>query len=134
MPDVAAQAAEYGAKALLILTAGFADRGDEGRALEERVLEIVRGAGLRMVGPNCLGVLNTRPCGAPQRHVRRRDACPPAASRSARSPAPSVSGCSGTRRRRRLGVSSFASLGDSADVSTNDLLELWEEDAADGTR
>ena len=61
MPAVAAEAAAHGAKALLILTAGFADGGDAGRALEERVLEIVRSAGLRMVGPNCLGVLNSDP-------------------------------------------------------------------------
>lgn len=53
VPDVASQAAEHGAKALLILTAGFADRDDASRELEERVLELVRGAGLRMVGANC---------------------------------------------------------------------------------
>ena len=127
VPDVAAEAAAHGAKALLILTAGFADGGDAGRALEERVLEIVRSAGLRMVGPNCLGVLNSDP-----------DVSLNATFAGATVPAGHLAICSqsgaigiallGHAAARRLGVSSFASLGNRADVSTNDLLELWEED------
>src|SRR3954452_19648771 len=58
--DVAAEAAEHGAKALLVLSPGF-PAGEEGRAQAQRLLEIVRSAGLRMVGPNCLGVLHTNP-------------------------------------------------------------------------
>ena len=128
VPDVASQAAECGAKALLILTAGFADRGDEGRELEERVLEIVRGAGLRMVGPNCLGVLNTDP--AVSLNATFAGASVPAGHLAICSQSGAIGiGLLGHAAGRRLGVSSFASLGDNADVSTNDLLELWEEDA-----
>ena len=128
MPAVAAEAAAHGAKALLILSAGFADRGDEGRELEERVLEIVRSAGLRMVGPNCLGVLNTDPA------VSLNATFAGASVRAGRLAICSQSGAIGIAllghaAARRLGVSSFASLGNRADVSTNDLLELWEEDA-----
>lgn len=126
--DVASQAAEHGAKALLILTAGFADRSDEGRELEERVLEIVRGAGLRMVGPNCLGVLNTDP--AVSLNATFAGASVPAGRRAICSQSGAIGiGLLGHAAGRRLGVSSFASLGNRADVSTNDLLELCEEDA-----
>ena len=128
VPDVASQAAECGAKALLILTAGFAERGDEGRELEERVLEIVRGAGLRMVGPNCLGVLNTDP--AVSLNATFAGASVPAGHLAICSQSGAIGiGLLGHAAGRRLGVASFASLGDNADVSTNDLLELWEEDA-----
>jgi acyl-CoA synthetase (NDP forming)/RimJ/RimL family protein N-acetyltransferase len=127
VPDVASQAAECGAKALLILTAGFADRGDEGRELEERVLEIVRGAGLRMVGPNCLGVLNTDP--AVSLNATFAGARVPAGHLAICSQSGAIGiGLLGHAAGRRLGVASFASLGDNADVSTYDLLELWEED------
>jgi acetate---CoA ligase (ADP-forming) len=128
VPDVASQAAEHGAKALLILTAGFADRGDEGRELEQRVLEIVRGAGLRMVGPNCLGVLNTDP--AVSLNATFAGASVPAGRLAICSQSGAIGiALLGHAAGRRLGVSSFASLGNRADVSTNDLLELWEEDA-----
>jgi acetate---CoA ligase (ADP-forming) len=128
VPHVASQAAEHGAKALLILTAGFADRGDEGRELEERVLEIVRGAGLRMVGPNCLGVLNTAP--AVSLNATFAGASVPAGRLAICSQSGAIGiGLLGHAAGRRLGVSSFASLGNRADVSTNDLLEVWEEDA-----
>ena len=127
VPDVATEAAEHGAKALLILTAGFADRGDEGRELEERVLEIVRGAGLRMVGPNCFGVLNTDP--AVSLNATFAGASVPAGRLAICSQSGAIGiGLLGHAAGRRLGVSSFASLGNRADVSTNDLLELWEED------
>ena len=126
-PAVAADAAARGAKALLILTAGFADGGEAGRVLEERVLEIVRGAGVRMVGPNCLGVLNSDPA------VSLNATFAGATVRAGRLAICSQSGAVGIgllghAAARRLGVSSFASLGNRADVSTNDLLELWEED------
>ena len=112
-PAIAADAAARGAKALLILAAGFADRGDEGRKLEERVLEIVRSAGLRMVGPNCLGVLNTDPA------VSLNATFAGASVRAGRLAICSQSGAIGIgllghAAARRLGVSSFASLGNRA--------------------
>ena len=50
-----------GVRALVVLSAGFAEAGDDGRALQDRVLRIVREHDMRMVGPNCLGVVNTDP-------------------------------------------------------------------------
>jgi acetate---CoA ligase (ADP-forming) len=125
--EVAEEATRHGAKALLVLSAGFADDGGEGRTREQRLLEIVRSAGLRMVGPNCLGVLNTDPT------VRLNATFAGARVPAGRLAISSQSGAIGIAllghaAARRLGVSSFASLGNRADVSTNDLLELWEED------
>ena len=99
----------------------------QGRELEERVLEIVRSAGLRMVGPNCLGVLNSDP--AVSLNATFAGATVPAGRLAICSQSGAIGiGLLGHAAARRLGVSSFASLGNRADVSTNDLLELWEED------
>ena len=97
------------------------------RAHDERLLEIVRGAGLRMVGPNSLGVINTAP------DVRLNATFTGASVRAGAlaigSPSGAVGiGLLGHAAARQLGVSIFASLGDRADVSTNDLLECWEQD------
>ena len=124
---VAAEAAERGAKALLVLSEGFVDDGEEGRARGERLLEVVRSAGLRMVGPGSLGVINTDPA------VRLNATVAAARVSRGRLAISSQSGAIGLgllghAAARRLGISSFASLGDRADVSTNDLLEYWEED------
>jgi RimJ/RimL family protein N-acetyltransferase/predicted CoA-binding protein len=69
--EFAAEAAAKGARALLVLPPGSAHEGEASLAREERLLEIVRGAGLRMVGPSSLGLRNTRR-GQPERHVHRR--------------------------------------------------------------
>jgi acyl-CoA synthetase (NDP forming)/RimJ/RimL family protein N-acetyltransferase len=125
--EVARAAAEHGAKALLVLSAGFADADEEGGAREQRLLEIVRSHGMRMVGPNCLGVLNTDAA------VRLNATFAGARVAAGRLAISSQSGAIGIgllghAAARRLGVASFASLGNRADVSTNDVLELWEED------
>ena len=126
--EVAAEAARAGANALLVTS-----RLAEGEAAEperqQRLLEIVRSAGVRLVGPSSLGVVNN-------------DASIGLRATSAGAPVPagslaisSQSGAIGIAllghaAARGLGVSSFVSLGDRADVSTNDLLEYWEEDEA----
>ena len=124
--EVARQAAEKGAKALVVLRCEIGDELSEAREWEEPLLEVVRAAGMRLVGPNCLGVLNTDP------RVSLN-----ATLAGFRVPAGRLAICSesgaigiallGHAAARRLGVSSFASLGQRADVSTNDLLEVWEE-------
>ncbi len=125
--EIATQAATAGAKALLVLTASLGD-GDEGREREERLLEIVRGAGIRMVGPNSLGVLNTN--AEVSLNATFAGAAVPAGHLAICSQSGAVGiGLLGHAAARRLGVSSFASLGYRPDVSTNDLLELWEEDS-----
>ncbi len=126
--ECAAQAAAKGSRALLILPAGpqYQD-GEESMAREERLLEIVRSGGMRMVGPSSLGVLNTA-----------AEVSLNATFTGARVSAGGLAICSssgavgigllGHASARQLGVSMFASLGNRADVSTNDLLECWEQD------
>jgi acetate---CoA ligase (ADP-forming) len=124
---VASDAAVSGAKGLLVLSTDSGDGPGELRERRERLLEIVRAGGLRLIGPSSLGVLNTDPEIA-------LDATPAVAGAAAgRLAICSQSGAIGIgllaqAAARGLGVSSFVSLGDRVDVSTNDLLELWEED------
>jgi acyl-CoA synthetase (NDP forming)/RimJ/RimL family protein N-acetyltransferase len=124
----AAEAAlRTGVRALCVISAGFAETGPEGRLEQERLLELVRSYGGRIIGPNCLGIAVSS---------RRLNATfgPPhiPAGNIAFS---SQSGALGLAflqeaARRGIGLSSFVSIGNKADVSSNDLLELWEEDEA----
>jgi acyl-CoA synthetase (NDP forming)/GNAT superfamily N-acetyltransferase len=123
--EVAVDAAASGARALLVVPAGAEENGEVSLGREERLLEIVRGAGLRMVGPNSWGVLNTAA------EVSLNTTFTGASVRAG-----GLAICSqwgglgllGNAAARQLGVSMFASVGDRADVSTNDLLECWEQD------
>jgi acetyl coenzyme A synthetase (ADP forming)-like protein len=117
--------------ALVVISAGFAEVGAEGRALQERLLAAVRRQGMRLVGPNCLGVLTTD--AAVRLNATFAGPFPP----PGRVALASQSGALGlailaTAGRLGLGISSFVSLGNSADVSTNDLLEYWEQDPGTG--
>ena len=127
--ESAEAAAAAGARALLVLPGG-PETDDEAasRAREEQLLAIVRDGGLRMVGPNSLGVLNTAA------EVSLNATFTGASVRAGPLAICSQSGAVGIgllghASARRLGVSMFASLGNRADVSTNDLLEWWEQDA-----
>ncbi len=127
LAGVAAQAAAVGAKALLVLTS--TPEGDPAGAAagREELLEIVRGGGLRLVGPGSLGVLNTDP--AVSLNATFAGPSVPSGRLAICSQSGAIGiGLLGHAAARQLGVSSFASIGDRVDVSTNDLLELWEED------
>ena len=126
--EFAAEAAATGARALLVLPAGPEQEGGEASlAREERLLEIVRGGGLRMVGPSSLGVLNT--AAEVSLNATFTGARVRAGALAICSPSGAVGiGLLGHAAARQLGVSMFASLGNRADVSTNDLLECWEQD------
>lgn len=113
--------------AIIVITAGFGECGEEGRAREEALRRKVRAAGARMIGPNCLGLVNTDP--VVQLNATFAPLSPP--------PGPlafsSQSGALGVAvlayaKRLNLGMASFVSVGNKADVSTNDLLEYWEHD------
>jgi acetyl coenzyme A synthetase (ADP forming)-like protein len=122
-----AEAAEAGARGVVVISAGFAETSAEGRAAQDRIRDLAREAGLRLIGPNCMGVLNTDPAVS-------LDAT------FAPSPAPpgnvgflSQSGALGVAvldyaRALQIGVSSFVSVGNKADVSGNDLLAYWKDD------
>jgi acetyltransferase len=114
-------------KGLIIVTAGFSETGDEGRLLEERLRDKGLRYGMRIVGPNCMGVLNTDP------RIRMN------ATFSATQPLRgkvgfmSQSGALGEAilahsREINLGFSKFVSLGNKVDISGTDLLAAWKDD------
>ncbi len=119
--------AANGVRALIVITAGFAELGGSGSELQKQLLDKVRGYGMRMVGPNCMGVLNTDP--NVQMNASFSPIFPPAGTVAMSS----QSGALGIAildfaRQRDLGLSTFISVGNKADVSGNDLLQYWEED------
>jgi acetate---CoA ligase (ADP-forming) len=125
------ECAQRGVKAIVVITAGFAEVNDEGKALQQRLLEKVRGYGMRMVGPNCMGLLNT------EAGVRLNASFSPVFPPLGRIAMSSQSGALGLAilafaTERGLGISTFVSVGNKADVSGNDLLQYWEVD--DNTR
>ena len=125
--EFAAEAAANGARALLVLPPGSTHEGETSLAREERLLEIVRGAGMRMVGPSSLGVRNTT--AEVSLNATFTGASVRAGALAICSPSGAVGiGLLGHAAARHLGVSMFVSLGHRADVSTNDLLECWEQD------
>lgn len=116
-------------RACVIITAGFAEVGREGAALQQQVVTKVRQHGMRMIGPNCFGILNTDP--NVQLNATFTTLFPPQghAAMSSQSGAIGIATLAGARRFH-LGISSVVSVGNKADVSTNDLLQYWEEDPA----
>jgi acetyl coenzyme A synthetase (ADP forming)-like protein len=124
---VARECAAKGARSLVVLSAGFSEAGPEGTERERELLGICRETGMRLIGPNCLGILDTRPGGG--LNVTFAPSAPPAgnvafATQSGALGLALIDFAAG----RSLGVSSFVSLGNRADVTANDLLEFWEED------
>lgn len=123
------ECAAIGVRALVIITAGFAEVGEEGRHLQDQLLEKVRQQGMRMVGPNCFGILNTDPA------VRLNATFTTTFPRAGSIAMSSQSGALGlalvaASTRLHLGLSTFVSVGNKADVSVNDLLQYWEQDCA----
>ena len=123
--DAAAEALDAGVRALCVISAGFAETGPAGRARQDELLALVRAHGARLVGPNCLGIASSR--------VRLNATFAPRAFPSGSIGFSSQSGALGLAlleraEARGLGLSAFVSIGNKADVSSNDLLEWWEED------
>jgi acyl-CoA synthetase (NDP forming)/GNAT superfamily N-acetyltransferase len=124
---VAREAAEAGVRALLVVSTGFADTDEpEGVAREEALAE-VRAHGLRLVGPNALGVVNTDPSLRLQALIGRVPLRAGGLGLSSQSGALGLA-LLGHAAARRMGVSSFLALGNRADVSTNDVLEHFADD------
>src|SRR5262249_36092081 len=114
-------------KAVVVITAGFSETGEEGGKREAAILEKIRAAGMRMVGPNCLGILNTDPS------VRLNATFSPIYPPEGRVALSSQSGALGLAlldyaTRLNLGISTFVSVGNKADVSGNDLIQYWAHD------
>ncbi len=119
---------DAGVKAAVILTAGFAELGQEGRALQQQALAKARANGMRIVGPNCMGVLNTD--SAVRLNASFAEQLPPEGRVSIASQSGGVAlALLQLAASRRVGISSFVSLGNKADVSGNDLLQWGESDS-----
>ena len=129
--DVVEACGKMGVGAVVVVSAGFREIGPEGEARERDLLAIVRRHGMRMVGPNCLGVLNR------EEGVRLDATFAPAWPPSGGVAFSSQSGALGLAileyaSEIGIGISQFVSVGNKADVSGNDLIEFWEQDP--GTR
>jgi acyl-CoA synthetase (NDP forming)/GNAT superfamily N-acetyltransferase len=125
--DVARACAAKGVRALVVLTGGFAEVGPEGRARQDELLAVCRAAGMRMVGPNSLGVASPRPEIALDATVA--PATPPPgdvgfASQSGGFGSAAIDAAAA----RGIGFASFVTMGDKADLSGSDFLEYWEQD------
>ena len=125
--EVVESCGRKGVKAVVIITAGFKETGAAGAALERQVVDRVKHHGMRLVGPNCMGIINMHPAVRLQASFSANE---PVAGNVAFS---SQSGALGEAilallRERGLGLSMFVSLGNKADVSGNDLLEYWSAD------
>ena len=112
---------------IVVITAGFGETGEEGREREARLVEKIRGAGIRMVGPNCMGVVNTDP------EYRLNATFAPTYPPAGRVALSSQSGALGLAlldyaSRLNLGISTFVSVGNKADISGNDLIQYWADD------
>lgn len=127
--DAVRACAEKGVRSIVVISAGFGETGAAGLALQRELVELCRSAGMRLVGPNCMGVLNTAD------DVRMDATFAPTFPPAGRVGFLSQSGALGLAiidqcRERGIGLSSFVSVGNKADVSGNDLLQYWQDDPA----
>lgn len=124
---VARDCAAAGVRALLVISAGFAETGVAGAMRQRELVEVCRDAGIRIVGPNCMGVLNT------SENVQLNATFAPPAGIPGEVAFMSQSGglgvaIIGAASRLGVGLSSFVSVGNKCDLSGNDFLQYWEQD------
>ncbi len=127
--DVVLDCAAKGVHGLVVISSGFAETGEEGRMRQRRLIGLSRSYGLRLIGPNALGVINTDP--DVSLNASLSSVMPP----RGRAGFFCQSGALGSAilekvQNRGLGLTTFVSAGNRADVSGNDLLQYWEEDDA----
>ncbi|MGN6576571.1 MAG: bifunctional acetate--CoA ligase family protein/GNAT family N-acetyltransferase [Nocardioides sp.] len=125
--DVVLDCAAKGVHGLVVVSSGFAETGEEGRQRQRRLVGLARSYGLRLIGPNCLGIINTAS------DFSLNASLAPTMPPRGRAGFFCQSGALGVAilekvGRRGLGLSTFVSAGNRADVSGNDLLQYWEED------
>ncbi|HEX8724623.1 MAG TPA: acetate--CoA ligase family protein [Gemmatimonadaceae bacterium] len=125
--DVADECGAMGVRGLVVISAGFREVGGDGPAREQALLQQARRHGMRLVGPNCMGVVNTHP------DVSMNATFAPGMPPTGHAAFVSQSGALGVSvldyaREYGIGIAQFASVGNKADVSGNDLLEYWERD------
>ncbi|HEX6651023.1 MAG TPA: GNAT family N-acetyltransferase [Pyrinomonadaceae bacterium] len=126
--EVVTACARKGVKALVVISAGFSETGKEGKARQAELVSVCRSAGMRLIGPNCMGIANTSP------NVLLDATFAPGVPPRGRVGFSSQSGALGLAIMEfasslGLGISTFVSVGNKADISGNDLLRYWESDS-----
>lgn len=127
VPEAVADCGEHGVQGLVVLSAGYAERGAEGRELQRELVRQARSYGMRIIGPNAFGIINTA------ESVRLNASLAPESPARGRIGLFTQSGAIGIAllsglHRRGAGLSSFISAGNRADVSGNDFLQYSFED------
>jgi acetyl coenzyme A synthetase (ADP forming)-like protein len=127
--EVLEECGKKGVRGAVVISAGFREVGEDGAARQRALVECAKSYGIRLVGPNCLGVMNTAP------DVRLDATFSPTYPPAGRLAFSSQSGALGLAileyaNDLGLGISQFISIGNKADVSGNDLLLHWEQDPA----
>ncbi|MEU1179527.1 GNAT family N-acetyltransferase [Streptomyces sp. NPDC005820] len=133
VPEVVTECGEHGVQGLVVLSAGYAESGPDGRERQRALVRHARAYGMRIIGPNAFGVINTSP------QVRLNASLAPEMPRPGRIGLFAQSGAIGIALLSRLhrrgggvtgttGVSTFVSSGNRADVSGNDVLQYWYDD------
>jgi acetyltransferase len=125
--EVVRDCAASGVRAAVVISAGFREMGEEGAVRERNLVQLARSSGMRLVGPNCLGVVNADP------DVSMNATFAPGMPPGGDVAFVSQSGALGLSvldyaSELGIGISQFVSLGNKADVSGNDLLQYWETD------
>ncbi|MEU6095880.1 GNAT family N-acetyltransferase [Streptomyces sp. NPDC047079] len=134
VPEVVAECGEHGVQGLVVISAGYAESGPEGRERQRALVRQARSYGMRIIGPNAFGIINTSP------DVRLNASLAPEMPRTGRIGLFAQSGAIGIALLSRLhrrgggvtgvtGVSTFVSSGNRSDVSGNDVLQYWYEDS-----
>jgi acetyltransferase len=126
---VADECGHKGVRTIVVISDGFKEAGPEGASREKELRDIALGHGMRVVGPNCMGVINTDP--SVQMNATFSPVYPPSGNVAFLS----QSGAMGLTileyaNNLNMGISTFISVGNRADISSNDLLEYWEQDPA----
>ena len=127
--QVVEQCGRKGVHGVVVVSAGFAESGAEGIAMEKKLVETARSYGMRLVGPNCFGIINTSP------EVNMNATFSLVYSFSGNIALSAQSGALGLAileyaQSMNIGLSTFVSIGNRADVSSNDLLQYWQQDPA----
>lgn len=125
--SVARECAQKGVSALVVISSGFAETNEEGAQLQKELVALCQRTGMRLIGPNCMGIINTDPA------VNLNGQFAPYKPIPGQMGFLSQSGALGVAiieyaSRLGLGMSSFISVGNKADISGNDLIQYWEQD------
>jgi acetyl coenzyme A synthetase (ADP forming)-like protein len=127
VPQLMDECGQKGVRGVIIISAGFGESSPEGKAKQDAILEIARHYGMRIVGPNCMGIVNTDP------EINMNATFSPVFPPTGGIAMGTQSGALGQTileyaKNLNIGISTFVSIGNRADVSSNDLLQYWEKD------